>query len=179
MKKLIFSLLFLSSLSAFGQETWNVCNSTVNVIPQPSYDSTFVLSAPSRAALAKGMANWTPATSSGASYLVYTAHLFQFGTDAPIVTVFKNTLGGTVVWTRAGSGTFKGTLAGAFPNDKTHILISNTIYYNGSFGVYAHSIPDDEESGNFIYVFTYNLSDGTPIDGFASNGIFIEVKVYL
>lgn len=122
MKKLIFSLLFLSSLSVFGQETWNTCSQTVTVIPQPSYDSTFVLSAPSRAALAKGMASWTPATSSGASYLVYTALLTQTGTDAPVATVLENTLGGTVVWSYNDVGKYIATLSNAFTANKTAVF---------------------------------------------------------
>ena len=115
--------LFLSILFAVqigqSQETWNACNSTVNVIPAPSYDSTFVLSAPSRAALAKGMANWTPSTSGGASYLVYTALLTQSGSGAPTAIVLQNTLGGTVVWTRDDQGVYYGTLSGAFTENKT------------------------------------------------------------
>lgn len=121
MKKILFSLLFLSSLSVFGQETWNTCSQTVTVIPQPSYDSTFVLSAPSRAALAKGMASWTASSSSSASYLVYTALLSQTGTDAPVATVLENTLGGTVVWSYNDVGYYTATLANAFTENKTYL----------------------------------------------------------
>lgn len=45
----------------------------------------------------------------------YVALLTQSGTDAPVATVLKNTLGGTVVWSYAGVGVYEGTLAGAFP----------------------------------------------------------------
>ena len=76
MKRIAFILLFLSSLSVYGQETWNTCSQTVTVIPQPSYDSTFVLSAPSRADLAKGMASWTPATASGIDDVLAEAQTF-------------------------------------------------------------------------------------------------------
>ena len=122
MKNIIFSILFLSSLSVFGQETWNVCSQTVNVIPQPSYDSTFVLAAPSRAALAKGMASWTASSSSSASYLVYTALLTQSGTDAPVATVLENTLGGTVSYTRDASGVYNCVATGLLTVGKTVII---------------------------------------------------------
>jgi hypothetical protein len=114
MKKIIYLLLLLPVLS-YGQETWNACNSTVSQVPKPAYDSTFVLSAPSRAALAKGMANWEPAR----SYKVYTALLTQSGTDAPVATVLENTLGGEVVWSYIDVGVYEGVLAGAFVDEKT------------------------------------------------------------
>lgn len=52
-------------------------------------------------------------------YKVYTALLNQTGTDAPVATVLENTLGGTVVWTRFSIGEYRGTLAGAFTENKT------------------------------------------------------------
>ena len=55
---------------------------------------------------------------------VYRALLTQDATDAPVVTVLENSLGGTVVWTRASAGFYKGTLAGAFPLSKTQTFIS-------------------------------------------------------
>lgn len=64
--------------------------------------------------------------------LQYTALISQTGTDAPVATILKNTLGGTPVWTRAALGTYNLTLVGAFPDDKVVI--------NGSSG---------ESSGGF------------------------------
>lgn len=49
----------------------------------------------------------------------YVALLTQTGTNAPVATVLKNTLGGTVVWTRNAIGDYRGTLENAFPDDKT------------------------------------------------------------
>lgn len=51
-------------------------------------------------------------------YKVYTALLTQSGTDAPVATVLENTLGGDVVWTRDGTGQYRGTLNGAFTFNK-------------------------------------------------------------
>lgn len=50
---------------------------------------------------------------------VYKALLTQTGASAPVATVLENTLGGTVVWTRTGVGTYEGTLTGAFTIGKT------------------------------------------------------------
>ena len=161
MKRIAFILLFLSSLSVYGQETWNTCSQTVTVIPQPSYDSTFVLSAPSRAALAKGMASWTPATSSGASYKVYTALLTQTGTDAPVATVLENTLGGTVVWTRDDAGSYLGTLSGAFTANKTHVLAVG-------FGAGYGNLVATRQDNNTVFV-------GLTSDEFS---LSIEIRVY-
>jgi len=44
----------------------------------------------------------------------YSIVLSQIGTAAPTAQVFRNTLGGTVVWARASAGSYTGTLAGAF-----------------------------------------------------------------
>ena len=52
---------------------------------------------------------------------VYRALLTQNGTDAPVVTVLENTLGGEVVWTRVQAGVYIATLAGAFPAAKTFV----------------------------------------------------------
>lgn len=55
-----------------------------------------------------------------ASYLIYTAMFQQTGTDAPVVTVFENTLGGNVVWSRDSEGNYSGLLLNGFPDDLTH-----------------------------------------------------------
>ncbi len=55
---------------------------------------------------------------------IYIALLTQTGSSAPVATVLKNSLGGTVVWTRNGAGDYTGTLAGAFTANKTGFLMS-------------------------------------------------------
>lgn len=44
----------------------------------------------------------------------YTAYVSQAGTDNPAVTVFDNTLGGTLTWTRVSDGVWTTTSAGLF-----------------------------------------------------------------
>ena len=170
--------LFLSILFAVqigqAQEVWNACNSTVTIIPAPSYDSTFVLSAPSRAALAKGMANWTPSTSSAASYLVYAALLTQSGTDAPVATVLENTLGGTVVWTRADVGSYEGTLTGAFSSNAIAIPttgIDPNVGYPSSYLCYI-------SSSDAIGLETFSDQYTTNSDGILAGLAYIEIRVY-
>lgn len=53
---------------------------------------------------------------------VYIALLSQTGTNAPVATVLKNTLGGIVVWTRDDVGQYKGTLLSAFTENKTVVV---------------------------------------------------------
>lgn len=182
MKKILFFFLLFASHFASGQDTWNVCGTTVQQYPAPSYDSTFVLEAPSRDALAKGMANWVP--TSGASYKVYTALLTQSGTDAPVATVLENTLGGTVVWTRDFAGVYSGTLSNAFPASKTLVpystdgqsfcqMILNDDY---SFTGKAYCISRVSDS---VIRFSTVASDGSTADEIYENAIYpIHIIVY-
>jgi hypothetical protein len=64
----------------------------------------------------------------GAGLKRYVATIQQSGTGAPVATVMENTLGGTVVWSRAGAGDYRATLSGAFTLNKT--AVSVTLGYN-------------------------------------------------
>lgn len=68
----------------------------------------------------------------------YVALLTQTGTNAPVATVIKNTLGGTVVWTYDNVGRYTGTLASAFTENKTfcisHVANQETADITTSFG---------------------------------------------
>lgn len=176
MKHILFIISFFALFQiGTAQEAWNACNSTVTVIPTPSYDSTFVLSAPSRAALAKGMASWTPSTSGGgsASYLVYTALLTQTGTDAPVATVLENTLGGTVVWTRYSAGIYKATLSSVFTENKT------VVYPDYAVGYYINNlsttIRGSRVSSNDISI---EYSGGVDFSDDGISNVLIEIRVY-
>jgi hypothetical protein len=69
---------------------------------------------------------------------VYVALLTQSGTDAPVATMLKNTLGGTVVWTFTPNE-YVGTLVGAFPENKTFL----TIYYSNDSSVSIYRSTDN------------------------------------
>src|SRR3990167_7576199 len=60
-------------------------------------------------------------TAGGTVYTKYIANMTQTGTNAPVPTIFENTIG-TIVWSRTGAGNYLGTLLGAFPESKTFLL---------------------------------------------------------
>lgn len=135
-----------------------------------------------------GEGEWqTPAT---ASYLAYTALLTQTGTDAPTVTVLENTLGGTVVWTRDDVGSYKGTLAGAFVNNKTIPGTSGNVGIVGNgqasttpadYVIQFFKSATDEDTVNLVvYDLDFNQVElSTILDiGGTQYTISIEIRVY-
>ena len=108
----------------------------------------------------------------GASYLVYTALLSQFGTSAPTATVLENTLGGTVAWTRFGVGVYEATLTGAFTSGKTWASCPNV----ESFVIgdeFKASI--DWLNSSTVSLLVYDLANSLT-DQFAD--LSIEIRVY-
>lgn len=100
-------------------------------------------------------------------YKSYVATLAQSGTAAPTATVLQNELGGTVVWTRTGTGVYIATLSGAFTSNKTVCFVNN-------------SIPDTQlqaypTSVNAVELDQQNLASAAQ-DGLFSN--CIEIRVY-
>ena len=173
MKKIIYLFLLLPFF-VDAQNQWNIVGESVRTIPDVVSDSIFVLSAPSRAALRQGQANWTPSTSGAASYLVYTALLTQSGTDAPVATVLENTLGGTVVWSYSDVGSYLGTLTGAFTGNVIAMPTMGVDYNSGfpsSYSVYIDSV-DAIAFNSFSDQFT------TFSDGILSGLAYIEIRVY-
>lgn len=75
-----------------------------------------------------------PVTGDAVPYKVYVALLTQSGTAAPVATVLENTLGGTVVWIRAGAGDYRAILVGAFPSGKSIAFASADPSYDGGGG---------------------------------------------
>lgn len=53
------------------------------------------------------------------TYKIYRALITQTSTNAPTVVVLQNELSAAVVWTRDSTGTYFGTLTGAFTENKT------------------------------------------------------------
>lgn len=105
----------------------------------------------------------------GASYSVYTALLSQEDTDAPVATVLENTLGGTVVWTRGDVGLYVGTLAAAFVEGKTTLMIANNRGLDASFFITRGNV-------NTVEVASGD-ADGTAQDAYMSE-VYIEIRVY-
>lgn len=104
-------------------------------------------------------------------YKVYSALLSQAGTSAPTATVLENTIG-TIVWTRDSAGRYKGTLEGAFTQNKTSVLLGpNT---TGAVDLTTGYQYDTDEDN--IYVDSYNIPDGEYQD--ALHLTTIEIRVY-
>jgi hypothetical protein len=59
------------------------------------------------------------------SFKVYTCTLSQTSTAAPTATIFENSTGGTIAWTRTGTGVYVGTITGTtFPSAKTFFPVT-------------------------------------------------------
>jgi hypothetical protein len=108
---------------------------------------------------------------------IYVAYLTQTGTNAPVATVIKNTLGGTVVWARSSTGSYTGTLAGAFvaanlaiPSSPLFVPLSTTDFKL----VYTSRFSDDVIS---VTSFSGPLSTIVIVDGMLT-GFFIKIEVY-
>lgn len=166
MKKISFLISFLLIVQMASAQ-WNVIGWNPYLQRDTSGDSTFVLSAPSRIAIQNGVANWTPSTSGGASYLVYTALLTQTGTSAPVANVYENTLGGAVTWSRTDFGQYTATTSGLFTDTKTFILLLNNNYNNNEFICRTNSI-------NTVQLLSTSDTDAENPDWPMS----IEIRVY-
>ena len=103
-------------------------------------------------------------------YKKYVALMTQTGTAAPTVVVLENTIG-DIVWTRASTGLYRGTLIGAFTLDKTYTMMSVTLT-DGIVNVFRFS-------NDVVRVATTNLHSPTAAyhDNHLSNNT-IEIRVY-
>lgn len=112
------------------------------------------------------------------SYKSYIALLNQSNTDAPVATPMNSNDAnylGDIVWTRSQEGYFVGTLAGAFVEGKTFVMLQNT---GGAPVVFDTG---NENMPNQIYVVTYYFNpvshDFIYDDGKLVNTP-IEIRVY-
>lgn len=103
---------------------------------------------------------------------VYVALLTQTGTDAPVATVLQNTLGGTVVWSRNGTGEYYGTLLGAFTGTVPHI---EYIYTGNDTAQYYYISKDTNNIISVISKDTPNII--TVADNILKNA-YIKIEVY-
>ena len=91
---------------------------------------------------------------------VYVALLSQTGTNAPVATVLKNTLGGVPVWSYVSAGVYRASLAGAFAGSVIKLI---SLDPSGAYG--AGDKPTafiNLESVNAVGIGTY--VDGVPAD---------------
>lgn len=101
-------------------------------------------------------------------YKSYVALISQTGTAAPTVTVLENQLGGAIVWTRSNVGDYGGTLAGAFP-------INKTIAFMGGFNSSTKEALCGRLGDNAVALLS-SLS-GSQSDG-VLNETSLEIRVY-
>jgi hypothetical protein len=106
------------------------------------------------------------------NYKIYVALISQTGTSAPTVTILENTLG-DIVWTRASTGLYYGTLTGAFLASKTFV-IGGSADINAGGGDFA-TLDIKRLDNDKIYLYTYD--NFTPADSLLVN-TSIEIRVY-
>ena len=116
-----------------------------------------------------GGADFAAPAGGSPGYLEYVALLTQTGTNAPVATVLKNTLGGAVVWTRDALDNYRGTLTGAFPAEKVWIQPR----YTTDIVTPTRKWEIKRDNNNSVVVI---VTDGFYADGFAET--HIEIRVY-
>ena len=102
------------------------------------------------------------------SYKVYTALLSQSGTNAPVATILENTLGGTVVLSYSGVGSYVATLTGVFILNKTWCSITSTASANVT-------LTSGRSSNNTVNINSF--ISGTLSDTIMSPAC-LEIRVY-
>jgi len=105
-------------------------------------------------------------------YKTYLVSITQPGTSMPgVITTFENQLSGAIVWSRAGVGSYQGTLTGAFPANKVSFHWSN----NAVNSVTPISVILSRLDSNTINMVSN--SGITPTDGII-NLMTLEIRVY-
>jgi hypothetical protein len=120
----------------------------------------------------------------GESYLVYIARLYQFDLNAPQAEVVKNTIG-DIVWTKVDVGSYRATLAGAFPVGKTVCppfaigqdniflpLAGNTGPFKFAYTVYRFN---DNQVGLELYDDVFEIKD---LQETLRQELLVEIRVY-
>ena len=105
-------------------------------------------------------------------YKVYTALLTQSGTSAPTAIVLENTLGGTVFWSYFNTGSYIGTLTGAFNTTKTTVQITRG---NPSITPFTTNMAGQCLDNNSFGITTFSTT--SYVDSQLSN-CTLEVRVY-
>lgn len=116
-------------------------------------------------------------SSNASSYLVYVAMLQQDGTDAPTAIVLENTIG-DIVWTRLDIGTYRGTLANAFPANRTWIIPSYTTLINGGDQIIVCDLI--RISDNQIEMNLFDITDLSSADLMLADplSLTVEIRIY-
>lgn len=105
--------------------------------------------------------------------LEYEAVFSQSGTSDPTVSIANNTLSGAIAWTRSGTGTYIGTLAGVFTVQKTFF---NPIHQQ--IPASDRSIKISRNDSDTIQVDVTKISDNSAVDLNIGSGFSVEIKIY-
>ena len=107
-------------------------------------------------------------------YKVYTARLYQTGTNPPtVLEIYENTLGFIPIWEYQSIGTYVSNNSGYIAN-KTCATISNASYYNispgaaGGFAIFA--------GANRVTITTISSSGG--MANSVIGGMIVEIRIY-
>jgi len=145
---------FLGLIKQSGRGTIRVDNITSN--------KTVTLQFPD-----KPSGTYTIATTSDATYKVYSALLTQTGVNAPTAIVLENTLGGNVTFTYVSPGTYYINSSSLFTIDKTSVIAGNLGLYVTGYRV--------TNTTTTINLFT-SASTVYQDEGLAKT--FLEIRVY-
>jgi len=111
---------------------------------------------------------WAGTDSSGV--LRYRANLTQEGNDAPVANVFQNTFPGDVVWSYLGTGNYAGSLADAFPPERTQVF-ANSHYASAQGTVTTCAVGSIDGSDDSVVLAA--AVDGVLTDGVLNNSVEI------
>lgn len=106
---------------------------------------------------------------------IYSFLISQNGTDDPVVTELKNTLGVDVVWTRTTQGVFQGVYSAAPVGNNPVSEQDQTTCFNAGSAI-PYSLTVQFVAATKIVVATYDPAFAS-LDG-ALDTKFIEVKLY-
>ncbi len=105
-------------------------------------------------------------------YKSYVVFFNQSGTDAPVITDIYNNVG-NVTWVRGSTGSFTGTLSGAFPSNKVFFPNRRYTMYSYLDGTKRNVYMTTACSGDCISI---SQDDGdVGVDGLV---MYLEIKVY-
>ena len=143
--------------------------------PEPDMETVLISAEDLKAYIEAG------ATPVNPGYKTYIANINNaVGSGDPSVIVYKNELSGPIVWTEASTGVFLGTLVGAFPYEKTQVIVPGDYKIPGNTLIHIQGgwWYDDAVTVKTWYVDATTgiatVSDGVFNVGFS----FIEIRVY-
>jgi len=104
-------------------------------------------------------------------YKVYTALLNQSGANPPVATILENGIG-EIQWEYDSEGMYRGILLGAFPENKTFLLIQYNGQYNTEIAVPNISFFRIDDDQLWLSVYPDAYTDGVLVN------TPIEIRVY-